>query len=145
MDRFFEAKQRHDNHKTQGELAVLQEAHVVGMTTTGVAMSQTLVEALGARIVVVEEAAEVRENTPLSRRHVQSPLPCCLMYSADVWPSVGCLQESIGNDGSVPDLRPSQMKCHQSTSHTWPCRDNHGKADYRTYPPAPPLPVVRTV
>lgn len=38
---------------------MLQEANVVGMTTTGVAMNQSLVEALGARIMVVEEAAEV--------------------------------------------------------------------------------------
>lgn len=58
MVRFFDLKQRHDNHKAQGELAVLQEAKVVGMTTTGVAMHQSLVEALGANVVVVEEAAE---------------------------------------------------------------------------------------
>lgn len=57
--RFFSLWEKHDNHKTQGELAVLQEANVVGMTTTGVAMHQSLVEALGATVVVVEEAAEV--------------------------------------------------------------------------------------
>ncbi|CAM9424245.1 unnamed protein product, partial [Hapterophycus canaliculatus] len=61
IDEFFDLWQRHDSHKTQGELAVLQEADVVGMTTTGVAMHQDLVEALGAAIVVVEEAAEVME------------------------------------------------------------------------------------
>lgn len=59
MFRFFSLWERHDNHKTQGELAVLREANVVGMTTTGVAMHQSLVEALGAKVVVVEEAAEV--------------------------------------------------------------------------------------
>ncbi|CAM9306733.1 unnamed protein product [Pylaiella littoralis] len=58
---FFELKERYDNHKTQGDLAVLQSANVVGMTTTGVAMHQSLVEALGAVVVVVEEAAEVLE------------------------------------------------------------------------------------
>ncbi|CAM9306840.1 unnamed protein product [Pylaiella littoralis] len=58
---FFELKKRHDNHKTQGDLAVLREGNVVGMTTTGVAMHQSLVEALGAAVVVVEEAAEVLE------------------------------------------------------------------------------------
>lgn len=65
--RLFELKQRHDAHKTQGELAVLQEANVVGMTTTGVAMNQALVEALGARIVVVEEAAEVTRRLGFNR------------------------------------------------------------------------------
>ena len=59
---FSDVKERHDNHRTQGDRAVLQEAEVVGMTTTGVAMNQALVEALGARIVIVEEAAEVRER-----------------------------------------------------------------------------------
>ncbi|CAM9107878.1 unnamed protein product, partial [Hapterophycus canaliculatus] len=61
IDEFFDLWERHNSHKTQGELAVLQEANVVGMTTTGVAMHQDLVEALGASIVVVEEAAEVME------------------------------------------------------------------------------------
>ncbi|CAM9213606.1 unnamed protein product [Ectocarpus sp. 6 AP-2014] len=61
IEDFFSLWERHDNHKTQGELAVLQEANVVGMTTTGVAMHQSLVEALGATVVVVEEAAEVME------------------------------------------------------------------------------------
>lgn len=60
--RFFDLWQRHDSHKTQGERAVLSEAEVVGMTTTGVAMHQDLVESLGAAIVVVEEAAEVRRR-----------------------------------------------------------------------------------
>lgn len=60
LNSFVELKQRHDAHQTQGDLAVLQEADVVGMTTTGVAMNQALVEALGAKIVVVEEAAEAR-------------------------------------------------------------------------------------
>lgn len=57
--RFFELKRDHDAHRTQADLAVLQRANVVGMTTTGVAMNHTLVEGLGARIVVIEEAAEV--------------------------------------------------------------------------------------
>lgn len=39
---------------------MLRGADVVGMTTTGVAMNQAIVEALGARIIVVEEAAEVK-------------------------------------------------------------------------------------
>lgn len=42
---------------------MLREANVVGMTTTGVAMHQNLVEALGANIVVVEEAAEASIRT----------------------------------------------------------------------------------
>lgn len=58
--RYFELKQDHDAHKTQGDLAVLQTANVVGMTTTGVAKNHALVEGLGARIVVIEEAAEAR-------------------------------------------------------------------------------------
>ncbi|CAM9550665.1 unnamed protein product [Scytosiphon promiscuus] len=61
IDEFFDLWERHNSHKTQGERAVLREAEVVGMTTTGVAMHQDLVESLGAAIVVVEEAAEVME------------------------------------------------------------------------------------
>lgn len=40
---------------------MLRRARVVGMTTSGAAGAQRLVAALGPRIVVVEEAAEVLE------------------------------------------------------------------------------------
>ncbi|GJP50063.1 hypothetical protein CLOM_g9207 [Closterium sp. NIES-68] len=43
------------------DLQVLQRAQVVGMTTSGVAKMQRLITALGPRVVIVEEAAEVLE------------------------------------------------------------------------------------
>lgn len=39
---------------------VLRAAKVIGLTTTGVASHQRLIRALGPRVIVVEEAAEVR-------------------------------------------------------------------------------------
>ncbi|KAH7708252.1 NFX1-type zinc finger-containing protein 1-like protein [Aphelenchoides avenae] len=47
--------------RSLGDLAVLKEAKVVGMTTTGAAMHQAALRALKPRIVIVEEAAEVLE------------------------------------------------------------------------------------
>lgn len=82
--RFFDLKRRHDGHKAQGELAVLREANVVGMTTTGVAMHQTLVEALGASIVVVEEAAEARICA-------NGAVGCVFRYSVSCVPDVRLL------------------------------------------------------
>ncbi|CAI5506821.1 unnamed protein product, partial [Closterium sp. Naga37s-1] len=43
------------------ELEILERAQVVGMTTSGVAKMQRLIMALGPRVVIVEEAAEVLE------------------------------------------------------------------------------------
>ena len=105
MDRFFEVKQRHDNHKTQGELAVLQEADVVGMTTTGVVMDQTLVEALGARIVVVEEAAEVGENIAFvaTTRIIVLAMLFDLKCPSRCSDSSRLPARSTGNDGGLPD------------------------------------------
>jgi len=40
---------------------VLRSARVVGMTTTNAAMNRSLVVGLGAKVVLVEEAAEVLE------------------------------------------------------------------------------------
>ena len=40
---------------------MLSKASVIGMTTTGAAMNQELIQRLGAKIVIVEEAAEVLE------------------------------------------------------------------------------------
>ncbi|XP_038052094.1 NFX1-type zinc finger-containing protein 1-like [Patiria miniata] len=45
----------------QGDLEILQEANVIGMTTTGAARCRNVLQRLGPRIVVVEEAAEVLE------------------------------------------------------------------------------------
>ncbi|CAI7840806.1 unnamed protein product, partial [Closterium sp. NIES-54] len=43
------------------DLQVLRRAQVVGMTTSGVAKMQRLITALGPRVIIVEEAAEVLE------------------------------------------------------------------------------------
>lgn len=54
--RMFEDVQR------MNDLEVLKDSLVVGLTTTGAARLQTLLEALKAKIVIVEEAAEVLES-----------------------------------------------------------------------------------
>jgi hypothetical protein len=59
--RYEEAQARLDEAHAEGKLSVLRRARVVGMTTTGVASNQRLVTALGPRVVIVEEAAEVME------------------------------------------------------------------------------------
>ncbi len=46
---------------SQIKLAVLQNADLVGMTTTGAAINQDLIRALQPRIILVEEAAEILE------------------------------------------------------------------------------------
>ncbi|GAQ90342.1 NF-X1 zinc finger and helicase domain protein [Klebsormidium nitens] len=64
---------RHELRQTWDltDLRILQGARIVGMTTTGVAKQQQLIQALGPRVIVVEEAAEVLEAhvlTSLSSR-----------------------------------------------------------------------------
>ncbi|XP_029006831.1 NFX1-type zinc finger-containing protein 1 [Betta splendens] len=54
VDRLADVKQRED-------LCVLQEATVIGMTTTGAAKFRTLLQEVQPRLVIVEEAAEVLE------------------------------------------------------------------------------------
>ncbi|CAM9147741.1 unnamed protein product [Discosporangium mesarthrocarpum] len=62
IERFNKAKKELDEHRSQADLAVLKGVDILGMTTTGVAMHQDLVKALGVAIVIVEEAAEVLEG-----------------------------------------------------------------------------------
>ena len=47
-------------------LKVLKRAKIIGMTTTGAAINQALLNQLGAPIVLVEEAAEVLESNLLA-------------------------------------------------------------------------------
>ncbi|NXI98154.1 ZNFX1 protein, partial [Psophia crepitans] len=47
--------------KLQEDLCILSDAQVVGMTTTGAAKYHQILQKLGPRIVIVEEAAEVLE------------------------------------------------------------------------------------
>jgi hypothetical protein len=47
--------------RQKSQLQILQDARVIGMTTTGAAKIRELIEALKPRIVIVEEAAEVLE------------------------------------------------------------------------------------
>lgn len=47
---------------TTFQLRVLQKAQVVGVTTSGAALNQKLLQSLGARVIVCEEAGEVLES-----------------------------------------------------------------------------------
>ncbi|XP_063233035.1 NFX1-type zinc finger-containing protein 1-like [Bacillus rossius redtenbacheri] len=53
---------RYEEVKQIGDLHVMKNALVIGMTTTGAARLQPLLQALKPRIVIVEEAAEVLES-----------------------------------------------------------------------------------
>ncbi|KAK0044972.1 NFX1-type zinc finger-containing protein 1 [Biomphalaria pfeifferi] len=55
----YERKQELNSHET---LTLLKSAQVIGMTTTGAAKHRAVLQALGCRIIVVEEAAEVLES-----------------------------------------------------------------------------------
>ena len=46
---------------------ILSKARVIGCTTTKAAMSKSLLSSIGAGIVLVEEAAEIRESDILTR------------------------------------------------------------------------------
>ncbi|KAH3765155.1 nf-x1 finger and helicase domain protein [Pelomyxa schiedti] len=76
----------------QDMLAILKDATVVGMTTTGAAKNQQLIRALAPKIVVCEEAGEVLESHILSclcsdTRHIiligdhQQLRPKCELYT----------------------------------------------------------------
>ncbi|CAI5528300.1 unnamed protein product [Closterium sp. Naga37s-1] len=54
------------------DLQVLRKAQVVGMTTSGVAKMQRLITALGPRVIIVEEAAEVLEAHILTSLTLQT-------------------------------------------------------------------------
>lgn len=47
--------------RKQQQVAALKKAKVIGMTTTGAARLQDVLQVVGPRIVIVEEAAEVLE------------------------------------------------------------------------------------
>lgn len=44
------------------DLAILREAQIIGMTTTGAAKYKSLYERLDIEVVVIEEAAEILES-----------------------------------------------------------------------------------
>ncbi len=48
------------------KLAVLKEKKIVGMTITGAAINSSLIQKLGPKIVLVEEAAEILEPCLIS-------------------------------------------------------------------------------
>ena len=60
---FFPTKQLDRQHRY---LQILKRARVVGMTTTGAAIHQELLNKLQAPVVFVEEAAEVLESNLLA-------------------------------------------------------------------------------
>ena len=47
--------------RKQGDIETLRKAKVIGMTTTGAARMQDVLQQVGPEIVIVEEAAEVLE------------------------------------------------------------------------------------
>ncbi|CAL1544821.1 unnamed protein product, partial [Lymnaea stagnalis] len=66
MEKLVEQYKSAHNRKIEANreetLALLKSAKVIGMTTTGAAKHRAVLQALGCRIIVVEEAAEVLES-----------------------------------------------------------------------------------
>ncbi|NXS77528.1 ZNFX1 protein, partial [Erpornis zantholeuca] len=60
-ERYQEAAERLKEVKLEQDLCILNEAKIVGMTTTGAAKYRRILQYIRPRIVVVEEAAEVLE------------------------------------------------------------------------------------
>jgi len=78
-------------------LQILREAKVVGMTTTGAAKNYDVLQALGAEIVVIEEAAEVLE--------------------AHVLPCIGPFTQHLILLGDHIQLRPSVAEYELATKY----------------------------
>ncbi|KAK6982966.1 NFX1-type zinc finger-containing protein 1 [Biomphalaria glabrata] len=58
---FKDILQRKKEANSLKDIAILQRARVIGMTTTGAAKHRKVLQSVGCRIIVVEEAAEVLE------------------------------------------------------------------------------------
>uniref|UniRef100_A0A2C9L1T1 DNA2/NAM7 helicase helicase domain-containing protein n=1 Tax=Biomphalaria glabrata TaxID=6526 RepID=A0A2C9L1T1_BIOGL len=62
LSKEFESVFRRKNEANRfKDIAILQRARVIGMTTTGAAKYRKVLQSVGCRIIVVEEAAEVLE------------------------------------------------------------------------------------
>ncbi|XP_055890805.1 NFX1-type zinc finger-containing protein 1-like [Biomphalaria glabrata] len=62
VERYESAYKRKEEASREETLALLKTCKVIGMTTTGAAKHRAVLQALGCRIIVVEEAAEVLES-----------------------------------------------------------------------------------
>ncbi|CAL1544827.1 unnamed protein product [Lymnaea stagnalis] len=62
IERYTAAFARKQEINREETLFLLRKARVIGMTTTGAAKHRAVLQALGCRIIVVEEAAEVLES-----------------------------------------------------------------------------------
>ncbi|KAJ6649215.1 NFX1-type zinc finger-containing protein 1 [Pseudolycoriella hygida] len=60
-EKIIEAQKEMDDVKNKGDGIILQQAKVVGMTTTGAAKYNSVLDIMKSKIVIVEEAAEVLE------------------------------------------------------------------------------------
>ncbi|KAL8625015.1 hypothetical protein ACOMHN_012024 [Nucella lapillus] len=60
-ERYFDSARKYREILAQEDKSILEKQTVVGMTTTGAARYQAILQAIGPRVIVVEEAAEVFE------------------------------------------------------------------------------------
>ena len=84
--------------KRKSELHVLQHARIVGMTTTGAAINQQLLNLLKAPVVFIEEAAEVLESNLLATLtpHVKHLILIGDHVQLKPWVSILCIVYNIG-------------------------------------------------
>lgn len=91
MERYQELLDLKLNMRRTGDMAVLQAAKVIGCTTFGATSRKDLLETAGAKILIVEEAAEILESHILT--------------------SIGDTIEHIIMIGDHKQLRP-RVECH---------------------------------
>jgi hypothetical protein len=91
---FADARQAHQALKDQVSLEIMRGASVVGMTTSGAAKQQHILQNLRARVVVVEEAAGVSKLL----------LSACLLYL--LYQEISCGKDNIpySNCNISPDI-----------------------------------------
>lgn len=61
LDQYLETRNQSNKVSREVELRCLQQAHVVGVTTSGLARVMDLLERLKSKVLIIEEAAEVLE------------------------------------------------------------------------------------
>ncbi|KAI1808647.1 P-loop containing nucleoside triphosphate hydrolase protein [Daldinia bambusicola] len=61
-DEYQEAKMKHDTVSREVDLRVLQEADIIGVTTTGLARNLDMLRKLDSKVLLCEEAGEVLES-----------------------------------------------------------------------------------
>ncbi|KAI0848817.1 P-loop containing nucleoside triphosphate hydrolase protein [Daldinia vernicosa] len=124
-----EAKKEHDTVLREVDLRVLQEAHIIGVTTTGLAKNLDLLRKLDSKVLLCEEAGEVLEKhailigdhfqlrPQISDYELSAANPRGQQYSLDVSLFERLVQPAQPTDLRLPfDMLEIQRRMHPSIS-----------------------------